>query len=189
MLRGGWRPSLNRFNLCTLVRLITMYKYRSGRNENEVSYKPNKIKRQSTWKYFSSRYKKVFPKSSYFSSGNRKPELCKLINVILWYLLQVRFATGGSRCSFYPLTEGFMHFSYYSSLGQAVFLPLYRWGEMRWWDLPDAIHANRERGPGLASEVIPVLLQPLGNSAWLLEVLVMQWEKCNQRMWVTDLNF
>lgn len=105
LLRGGWRASLNRFNLCSLVRLITIYKYRSGRTETEVSFKSNKIKTQSTLKYFSSKCKKVFPNSSCFSSEDRKPELllCKLTNIILWYLLQVSFATGGSRSSFQPL--------------------------------------------------------------------------------------
>lgn len=97
---------LNRFSLCSPVRLINIYKYSSGRKQNEVRFKSKEIKRQITCKYFSSRCEKVFPKSSCFSSEDRKPELllCRLINVILWYLLYVRFATGDSRCSFQPLT-------------------------------------------------------------------------------------
>lgn len=44
---------------------------------------------------------------------------------------------------------------------------------------------SMKTGKELASEVILVL----GNSAWLFKALVMQWEKCNQRTWVTELNF
>lgn len=105
VLKGSWRASLNRFNLCSLVRLITIYKYRSGRNENEGRFKSKE--RVKTPVNIS--LQDVFPKSSCFSSGDRKPELllCGLINVMLWYLLQVRFATGASRCSFQPFLRHF----------------------------------------------------------------------------------
>uniref|UniRef100_A0A8D2MKI7 Cysteine rich hydrophobic domain 1 n=1 Tax=Zonotrichia albicollis TaxID=44394 RepID=A0A8D2MKI7_ZONAL len=47
------------------IRLITIYKYRSGRAENEVSFK---IKRQSTLKYFSSKFRwNIFCLSLLFS--------------------------------------------------------------------------------------------------------------------------
>lgn len=72
MLTGGGRTSLNRFNLCTLVRLIAIYKYRSGRNEKELRFEPNKIKRQSTCKYFSSRCKEVVSKIFLFQFWGQK---------------------------------------------------------------------------------------------------------------------
>lgn len=190
--KGGWRSWLNRFNLCSLVRLITIYKYISGRNENEVRFKSKEIKRQSTYKYFSSRCEKVFPKSSCFSCGDRKPELllCKLTDFILWLPVAGEFCNWWFR----------MFISAFNLRDLCISLIIAPWdnlcsshstdgGKMRWWDLPDAIHEKRGRGTELASEVILVLFQPIGNSAWLLEVLVMQWEKCNRRTWVTDLNF